>query len=422
MLLFDALKLLWTDPTFQIPLWGSLSACVCCALMGSVIFVQKKTLLGETLSHAAYPGIVLGGWIGYEVFSSFSLLLGGFIFTLLALLAFDFCLRKARISQDAALSFLLSFFWSIGVLALSRLQFVKIALFREVKTFLLGQVATLPSFYFGLSCLFSSLLILGLFFFFRPVQHFLFDSSYSTSSFFFLIKGAFFSFFVFALVLGMRSVGVVLIMGMLVAPPIFARQFTEKLSSLFWIASVMAFFSAFLGNLIPLLYQGGLSNGPLMVWIASFSAIGALFFAPKRGYIYKVLQVLFFRRKCHIENLLKTIYKEEKSSLAEIKEKIALSSPWFFFYIWRLQKRGWMEKRGKALSLTLEGRTKALHIIRLHRLWELYLVSHMNIKPSEVHEKAEYMEHILNEDLEKKLDSALFSPQKDPHDQPIPKR
>ncbi len=421
--MFHALHLLCTDPAFQIPFLGSLVASVCCSLIGSVLFVQKKTLLGETLSHAAYPGIAIGGSLGYALFSSFSLLLGGFFFTLLALLSFEFCLKKGKMTQDGAMSFLLAFFWSIGVVVVSRLQFVNVPVFREVKTFLFGQVATLSSYYLALSSLFLFFLVAGIFTFFRPLQLFLFDASFAKTPSFRILQGAFFSLFVFSMVLSMRSVGSVLMLGMLVAPPIFARQFTKKLSSLFWVASLVAIFSAFLGNLLPLLYtgKGSLPSGPLMVWVASFSAISALFLAPKRGYLYKLLQICLFRRKCHIENLIKMVYKTPQISEKEIRERMNLSRLWFFYYLWKVKKEGWIQKKRGLLFLSLEGKTKALHIVRLHRLWELYLVSHMNVKASKVHEQAEYMEHVLDEEIEKKLDVALFSPEKDPHDQPIPK-
>lgn len=71
-------------------------------------------------------------------------------------------------------------------------------------------------------------------------------------------------------------------------------------------------------------------------------------------------------------------------------------------------------------SLTEKGMIQAEKLIRLHRLWEVYLV-HMGQGVERVHHNAEEMEHILTPEIERELQQLLDYPQKDPHEQPIPK-
>jgi manganese/zinc/iron transport system permease protein len=59
-------------------------------------------------------------------------------------------------------------------------------------------------------------------------------------------------------------------------------------------------------------------------------------------------------------------------------------------------------------------------LVRLHRLWELYLVEHCGVPKERVHPKAEEMEHILTPSIEKELLLLLGNPSHDPHQQPIP--
>ncbi|NNK11336.1 MAG: metal-dependent transcriptional regulator [Flavobacteriaceae bacterium] len=77
-------------------------------------------------------------------------------------------------------------------------------------------------------------------------------------------------------------------------------------------------------------------------------------------------------------------------------------------------------KRYQGVSLTAEGRQKALSVIRKHRLWETFLVEKLGFNWDEVHEIAEQLEHIRSEKLIDELDRFLSFPKVDPHGDPIP--
>lgn len=74
------------------------------------------------------------------------------------------------------------------------------------------------------------------------------------------------------------------------------------------------------------------------------------------------------------------------------------------------------------VSLTDEGRRIATAIIRKHRLWETFLVNHLNYRWDEVHDLAEQLEHIHSPDLIDRLDRFMGYPKFDPHGDPIPDR
>jgi DtxR family Mn-dependent transcriptional regulator len=77
------------------------------------------------------------------------------------------------------------------------------------------------------------------------------------------------------------------------------------------------------------------------------------------------------------------------------------------------------EKYGK-ITLTKDGKKRALKIIRKHRLWETFLFEKLDFAWDEVHEVAEQLEHIHSEKLLVQLDKFLGFPQFDPHGDPIP--
>lgn len=72
------------------------------------------------------------------------------------------------------------------------------------------------------------------------------------------------------------------------------------------------------------------------------------------------------------------------------------------------------------VQLTNEGKKLALTIIRRHRLWEYFLVNHLQFGWDEVHDIAEQLEHVQSQALADKLDTFLDHPRFDPHGDPIP--
>ena len=76
----------------------------------------------------------------------------------------------------------------------------------------------------------------------------------------------------------------------------------------------------------------------------------------------------------------------------------------------------------QGVSLTSLGHRLAVHVIRKHRLWEVFLVSHLNFKWDEVHDIAEQLEHIKSDELIENLDNFLGNPKYDPHGDPIPSK
>jgi DtxR family transcriptional regulator, Mn-dependent transcriptional regulator len=74
----------------------------------------------------------------------------------------------------------------------------------------------------------------------------------------------------------------------------------------------------------------------------------------------------------------------------------------------------------RGVTLTPAGLSKALEIVRKHRLWEVFLVEKLKFNWDQVHEVAEEMEHIQSELLIRRLDEFLGFPRFDPHGDPIP--
>lgn len=127
------------------------------------------------------------------------------------------------------------------------------------------------------------------------------------------------------------------------------------------------------------------------------------------------------------ENYLKAIYtlSERKKSLDtstnEIAEKIKTKPPTVSDMLSKLkQKKLVTYEKYRKVQLTKTGNQKAIHIIRKHRLWEVFLHDKLQFTWDQVHEVAEQLEHIHSEELTVRLEKYLGFPKFDPHGDPIP--
>jgi DtxR family Mn-dependent transcriptional regulator len=87
----------------------------------------------------------------------------------------------------------------------------------------------------------------------------------------------------------------------------------------------------------------------------------------------------------------------------------------------KLSDRGYVRYEPyRGVDLTDAGRRIAMKTVRRHRLWEMFLVTHLGYSWDQVHEEAERLEHVTSDLLEERLDALLGSPPVDPHGDPIP--
>jgi len=77
-------------------------------------------------------------------------------------------------------------------------------------------------------------------------------------------------------------------------------------------------------------------------------------------------------------------------------------------------------QKHQGVTLTPAGKRAALEVIRHHRLLETWLVQTLGYSWDEVHEEAERLEHVISEDLEQRIATALGHPTRDPHGELIP--
>jgi manganese/zinc/iron transport system permease protein len=403
----------FTNPVVRTSMLGTLCMALSSSLVGSIVFLKRRSLIGETLSHAAFPGILLSVFVLSLITSNLSqwlfvaMTLGGFLFSLLGLQCVHWMESRWKVKPDAALTFILATFMGWGVLLASALQKSHPVGYRQSLLYLYGQAATMTVDQALLYGSFSLILIVFLLFFYTRLKLIHFDSvfAHSLGLRYKALETATFLLIVIAIILGIRSVGVVLMAGMLIGPAAAARPWSRRFSTLLIISSGFGLMSALMGNILS--YQfGALPTGPMILLSSSFLCIISLLIAPRSGLLVRLIRMQIFRFRCRLENGLKLVWKKPHLK-AELPPFIRFS----------LYLKGWISKEG---SLTPRGELAAQKIVRLHRLWEVYLVEYLGQNVEKVHRTAEELEHLFSPALEKELTRLLNNPAQDPHKQPIP--
>ncbi|WP_076608201.1 metal-dependent transcriptional regulator [Natronorubrum thiooxidans] len=127
-----------------------------------------------------------------------------------------------------------------------------------------------------------------------------------------------------------------------------------------------------------------------------------------------------------MEDYLKAIYQlqretDERIKTSAIAEELDVTSPTVTSMLDKLEDRGLVDReKYRGVTLTGEGETVALEVIRHHRLLEAYLTEHLDYDWAEVHEEADRLEHHISENFEARVADALDQPTVDPHGSPIP--
>lgn len=427
---------MFSDPLFRGPLLGSLFMSLSMSIVGALAFVRKKSLLGEVLSHATFPGVAVGMVCGGLAFP-FSdtmcycfILLGAFIGALCGHTAIEKMILK-RVHVDAALCYVLASFLGLGALCSSAMQQTHVLWFKKIQMFLYGQAATMTDGHIILYGVSSALIILFVAIFLRPLGVYSFDPlfSYALGIRKKVVEPLFLILLCLSIVVGLKGVGALMMTGMLVAPAASAKAFTRRFSTFILVSAFFGILSAFTGCFLSacaITFEDKryLPLGPSIVASACVFAFLSLLFSPKEGAIIKIIRRWSFQNNCVRENLLKHCWKQthHPTSFKSLKQKIGVPALLVFFSLYKLRKEGFLKKEKEGYLLTKDGHKKASYIVRLHRLWELYLIKYLSSEIEKVHQSAEEMEHLITPEIEEELTSLLENPRHDPHDQPIPQK
>ena len=300
------------DYTLRTVALGALTLGIFSGILGSFAMLRKQSLLGDAISHSALPGVALAFIITLSK-NPLYLLIGAISAGWLGTLLMMVITRHTRIKQDAALGIILSVFFGFGLFLLTIIQKMPTARQAGLDTFLFGNASTLLQndvIIMAVSALISLSLVA---LFWKEFKILSFDIEFTKTIGFPTLKLDLLltTLMVVAIVIGLQTVGVVLMSAMIIAPAAAARQWTDKLGIMVMLSALFGALAGVIGAVLSSLVTN-LPTGPTIVLIISAIVIISLLFAPHRGLLWEWGNQKINRRHIDVARLMMSMLRLAK--------------------------------------------------------------------------------------------------------------
>ncbi len=416
--LLDIFQQVWA----QRALFASVMVGIMCGILGCFIVLRNMALIGDALSHAILPGIVIAFiLVGYSTLGFF---VGSVLAGLVTAVAITWIQQKIKTKNDAAIGIVFTAMFSIGVIGISWISKEQ-GVHLDLKDFLFGNVLGVSNEDLYLTLGITLYVILSVIIFYR----YLFISTFqpiiaetmgiSTR----LIHYFIMLLLSFAVVASLRTVGVILVVAMLITPASTALLLTSRLRKVIVIAAIVGFLSAMVGLVLAVIFTT--TPGPAMTIVATIFYLLAALLSPKKGLVFKMARRRKLMGRIKREDILKHTLKAGKNAsigIVQLQGILNISKPKLRRYLRILNQRELLDYENGQIKLSEKGIIRARKLVRAHRLWETYLVDQIGLNDQQIHAEAEKYEHLLTDEILDEVDEQLGFPTQDPHGSPIPSK
>ena len=273
--------------TTQMVLLGTALLGLASGIAGTFAVLRKESLIGDGLSHAALPGVVIAflltGIKDIEV-----LITGAALSSITAAWLITITIENSKIKFDGALATILSAFFGLGMVLLTYVQSLNNAGQAGLSKFIFGQAATILARDVYITSAAALIIIVLTALFWKELKLISFDVEYAKTlqipvTFTLILYRAL---LIMTIIIGIQSVGAILISSLLIAPAVGARQWTNKLGTMCILAGFFGMVSAIGGTIWSTTVQK-LPTGPAIIVILSVIVLLSLIFAPNRGILWQ---------------------------------------------------------------------------------------------------------------------------------------
>lgn len=299
------LSYLLNDYTFQMVALGTGILGITSGIVGTYVTLRQESLLGDALSHAALPGIAIAFML-IQVKVTALLLVGAVITGLIAMVLMQVFSQKTVLKLDSAMALTLSTFFGLGLVLMTYIQRQANANQAGLSNFIFGQASAMLNSDVQLIVGVSLFILLIITILWRPFNLMTFDmifakTVYSNLSVYQFVLSLL---IVMTIMIGLESVGVILISSLLIGPSITARQWSDNLLPVMLLSGMIGGLSGVIGTLISSLALR-VPTGPAIVVVLSLFLFASLLFAPNKGLITRSLKV-----KRQRQDLIKQLEEE----------------------------------------------------------------------------------------------------------------
>lgn len=420
--------LLLQDYNTRTVLAGTMLLGVCAGAVGTFMVLRRRALVGDVASHAALPGIGAaylwmesrqpgsGKWLP-------GLLLGAAVSATAGLLTTHWLCRARRIREDAALGITLSLYFGLGVVLFTVIQGSPSGQAAGLSDFIFGKAAALVAADVRLIAAAAVVVSLVCGLLFKEFGLLCFDPAYARAGGW-PVAGLDLTLTALVIgvtVIGMQSVGLLLVVALLVLPPTAARFWTDRLGPMLCISALAGGLSAAVGAALSAVAPR-LAAGAVIVLAGTTAVILSLFFGRRRGLVWRWLGDRALRERVGLDDLLRACYEVLEPQLsaeaddpaarplrtAELLARRSWTPRRLQHCLRRAERRGLVRRDAEdGYRLTASGGREAIRAVRNHRLWELYLIHYADVAPGLVDRNADTLEHALDPEIVAELEKLL---------------
>ena len=378
---------------------GALLLGVSAGTTGTFLFLRKRALVSDAISHATLPGVGLAFIVmvalGGDGRNLIGLLAGSAISAALGLWCLGLLTRHTRLAEDAAIGAVLSVFFGFGIVLLTVIQTMGSGRQAGLEGFLLGSTAGMlwaDALVIAIGGAVTLLLIILLR---RPMTLVAFDPEYAAARGLPVarIDMAIMMLVMAVTVVGLKIVGLILIVAMLIIPPVTARFWTERSDRVVLLAGVIGGASGYIGAAISA-SAPNLPTGPIIVIVCfAFFAV-SLLLAPNRGILAAVLRHSRFQRRVHLRQGLLALAQGQP-----IYEPLTL----------RLLRRAGLARADGVATDT--GRARAAKALRDETRWQVVRADQSYEAAAALYDGLRDIESVLTVDQIAEVDRRIGGPQ-----------
>ncbi len=362
---------------------------------GTFLFLRKRALVSDAISHATLPGVALAFMVmvalGGDGRNLIGLLGGAAISAAAGLLLVSWLSTHTRLAEDAAIGSVLSVFFGFGIVLLTVIQTMSAGQQAGLEGFLLGSTAGMlrndALVIAGSAAVTLALVLLMR----RPLTLASFDPDYAISTGQNVTRTdlAMMGLVLAVTVVGLKIVGLILIVALLIIPPVTARFWTERTDHVVLIAGVLGGLSAYIGAALSAALPN-MPTGPIIVLVGfGFFAL-SLLLAPGRGVVSALLRHSAYQRRVHLRQGLLALAHGQP-----IYERLTLRL---------LQTQGWARPDGVATS---DGRARAIKALRDETRWHIIRSDPAYEAAASLYDGLTEIETVLTNDQIMEIDSRI---------------
>ena len=371
--LIDLIPLSYTN---SVVLIGAVILGVTAGTLGAFAVLRERSLIGDALAHAALPGVAIA-FIVTGAKDATSLAAGAAVACLVAAVLMVMIERTGRIRADAATGVVLAGFFSLGIVLLTYLSNFNNAGQAGLDKYLFGQAAGLLESDLEVMAILCVASLAAIAAFWRPLKTNLFDPSFAGAAGLPVraLELAMSAMLVIAVIVGIRTVGAILMVALLIVPTITARQLADRLAPVLVIAGITG---GLVGGGGALLSESSeLPTGPVIVLVAFGIATLAILLAPRRGVVWRARRLFRDRRRALTEGVLLDLETALHAGPPPTVDELALASGRSPASVRRalrdLDRAGMLSLDGDRIHLSDSGAAAAHALIAKRDLWSVWL-------------------------------------------------